>query len=115
VELFMSRSRSRKCKCRRRLEAELREAFEKARHADANAARAGAAPPGHGELWAVLCKIVRSDFSVWEIARGAHCTDDENAMFAQAAAPELAGMTPGSVVRRREREKPRPSRKGRKF
>jgi hypothetical protein len=99
----MSRSRSRACKRRRRLEDGLREMVESARNADAKAARASAAPPGHGELWALLRRIEQSGLCVWDLARAIRCTDDEMAMIAQVVAPALAGMTHASVHWRHQR------------
>ena len=96
----MSRSRSRQTFRRRRLEDGLREAIRRARNADAKAAKALPASPGHGELWRLLCDIERGGLCVWDVARAVHCTEDETAMIARAVAPRLAGMTPGSVLRR---------------
>jgi hypothetical protein len=93
-----SRSSTRARKRRRRLLDRLREAVLKARDADAKAALAQPLTPGHGELWQLLCDIVRSNLCVWDVARAIHCTEDEVAMIAQALAPHLAGMTPASVL-----------------
>jgi hypothetical protein len=91
MEVSMSRSRSRETHQRRRLEDRLREAVRRARKADAKAAQAHPAMPGHGELWQLLCDIERSGHCVWDVARAIRCTEDEKAMIAQAVAPHLAG------------------------
>ena len=96
----MSRSRSRETHRRRRLEDGLREAVHRARTADSKAAKTHPARHGHGELWQLLCDIERSGLCVWDVARAMRCSKDETAMIAQAVAPHLAGMIPGSVHRR---------------
>jgi uncharacterized membrane protein YebE (DUF533 family) len=90
----VSRKRSRAAKRRQRNE-ELCAEFE------ANRADPGA-------LWAMLVRLADSDERIWKLvqavaaSRNARSLDeDERAMIAQAVAPRLAGMTPGSVLRRR--------------
>jgi hypothetical protein len=102
-EVLMSRSRSRERQRRQRLETALRESVVRARNADAEAVKVGPVTAGHGELWQLFLDIERSGVSVWEIARVMRCTEDEIAMITQVVAPRLAGMTAGSVLRRRER------------
>lgn len=57
------------------------------------------------KLSALLKDLSESDIPVWPIAEAAAgdrlLDDAERAMIAQAVAPHLAGMTPGSVWRRR--------------
>ncbi len=57
----------------------------------------------------LLVRIAESDHCVWAIARSAArdnpLDDAERAMIAQVVAPDLAGMTPGSVHRRQARAK----------
>ncbi len=101
----MSRAMTRARRRSQRLTAGLREAVIRARAADGKAARAREATPGHGQLWRLLRDIEQAGLCVWNIAREIECTEDETAMIAQAVAPQLAGMTPGSVLaRRREGE-----------
>jgi len=89
---------------RRRFEDRLREAVRAAQSADAEGAayalRAASPRADNGELWRLLRDIASSGRCVWDVTRAVGCTDDEIAMIAQAVAPRLAGMTPGSVFRR---------------
>jgi hypothetical protein len=98
----MSRSRSRACKRFKRLEASLCEAVTEARSADAKAAKSLPVTSGHGALWNVLKEIERSNLRVWQIVEAIQCSEDEIAMIMQVVAPDLAGMTPGSVFTRRK-------------
>jgi hypothetical protein len=54
----------------------------------------------------LLRRLAESNHRVWAIARLATrenpLHEEESAMVAQAVAPNLAGMTPGSVFRRHE-------------
>jgi hypothetical protein len=101
----MSRSRNRARRRGQRLEVGLREAITRARNADTLAVKASQLTAVHGELWQLLCDIERSGFRVWEVARAVRCSEDEMAMIAQVVAPALAGMSPASVLSRRERKK----------
>lgn len=55
---------------------------------------------------ALLGRLAESNYRVWAVARLASrqkpLDDEESAMIAQAVAPNLAWMTPGSVLGRRE-------------
>lgn len=86
----MSRKQSRARKRRARIE-ELRVEFVRARD-DPEA------------FPALLDRLAASDTPVWAVAQAAAAgrplNDDERAMIAQAVAPHLAGMTPGSVHQR---------------
>jgi hypothetical protein len=88
----MPRSRTRARNRRARLE-KVRAEFEENRQ-----------DPGALAAW--LRRRAESDLCVWAIARLAAgdkpLDEDERAMIAQSVAPRLAGMTPGSVHRRRE-------------
>jgi hypothetical protein len=57
-------------------------------------------------LAALVRRLAESDLCVWAIARPAASNmpldEAERAMIAQVVAPRLAGMTPGSVHRRRK-------------
>lgn len=58
-----------------------------------------------GAFLDLIERIVASDEPVWAVARSATkekpLDDDERSMLAALVAPHLAGMTPGSVYRRR--------------
>lgn len=57
------------------------------------------------ELWGFLQRLAGSSVAVWSVASAAAAErpldETERAMIAQAVAPHLAGMAPGSVDRRR--------------
>jgi hypothetical protein len=56
--------------------------------------------PGHGALYRLLCDLDRSDQRLWPLAETIGCTPEETAIIAQIVAPQLAGMTPGNILRR---------------
>src|SRR5690349_5105776 len=93
----MSRTATRERQRRLRLEAELREAVNRARDADQRAAqlppRPGG-PPDHGELWKVLCAIDLAGLCVWELADDVGCTEDERAMIATVVERHLTWARP---------------------
>lgn len=95
----MSRSASRERKRRKRLEALLLQAIARARGADAKTGDTAFAA-SNDRLLQTLRELDRADVCLWDMARAIGCTEEENAMIAQIVAPKLAGMTPGSVLRR---------------
>lgn len=88
----MSRCRTRARRRRARSEESLAE-FARVRH-DPQA------------LCALLKRLADDDTPVWPLAQAAAgdapLSEEERAMIGQIVAPELAGMTPGSVKRRHE-------------
>jgi hypothetical protein len=78
----------------------LREAVLHARAADARDARAPNPSPGDGAFGQLLRDVERAGLPVFLVARAVVCSEYEVAMIMQVAAPPLAGMTPGNVLRR---------------